>query len=485
MTRIIDITPTTHLVMSMRNQSMTPLQAVAELIDNSFDARATRVSVVINGTERFLAVHDNGVGAPDPSKLVRIGDRQRNDSSGSGRYGIGAKDAICALGTFVRVLSRRNGLATTIFADFEKITETGKWQADQSQAKTSPRHSGLTVEIGNLKKIPYAAPLVENVSNLFGPALRRGKQIEINGSLVPPPPEVEVTNRIEGEGVFRGRQYQWWAGIIPVDRASDSGWHFEFHHRCLEATTCNRSYGTNGMDIHRFYGVITLLEPEVDPHTEPSEEIKRQLWPVNKHKTSSEELEDLCEHLFPEVEGLLTQAASEYALTLEAEIADEVGKGLTDALGDLEVAKEKRTKLDEGDGEGVEPRNTGRRRRQAIKIQDGNGSIVFRGPSFSGKKFNIRFTDEHVFGRVTGDRRANVVYFGKNHPYWAANLHDRNVIYLAAMAMLAGHAATTQDENQPIMSAVVPYEAGNERFFYTFGNIAAQVAQKDALAVNA
>lgn len=475
---VIDLTPKARIFYGMRNQDMPLWAAVSELIDNSFDAKATRVDVLVDSQAKTITVKDNGKGAEDPRRIVRIGDSDE-ESNRSGRYGIGAKDAILTLGSAVHVTTTRNDLTFDVYADFAQMEATDSYSGYMSQRKARKNETGTTVKVSGLRKLIYGENITKNLAKIFTPALRRGGSISWAGWALTPDPEPEVMDRIEGQGEFNGKMYSYWAGILPSSDMSNGGWHYEFYHRRLEATSSNRSYGTKGFPIDRFYGVITLLEPIME---KIPEELK---WKVNKHKTSCEELQDLCEHIFPEIEALLQKAESEYSLTLEADLADEVGQGLTDALGDLEVAKEKRTKLDEGDGEGVEPRNTGRRRRQAIKIQAGNGSIVMRAPSFSGKKFNIRFTDESVFGRVTGDRRSNVVYFGKNHPYWAANIQDRNVVYLAAMAMLAGHAATTTDENQPIISAVVPHEASNERFFQTFGNIAAQVAQKDALAVNA
>jgi hypothetical protein len=123
----------------------------------------------------------------------------------------------------------------------------------------------------------------------------------------------------------------------------------------------------------------------------------------------------------------------------------------------------------------VEPRNTGKKRRRASKTQAGDGSIAVRDP-LSGKKFSINFADDEKFGWVTGSRKANVVYLGKLHDYWQAHAQNRDIVQCVAMSMLAGHAVTTEDAEQPIMAAVVSCDAANERFFNTLGNIASQIA---------
>ena len=173
------------------------------------------------------------------------------------------------------------------------------------------------------------------------------------------------------------------------------------------------------------------------------------------------------------------QCADEHSLTLEAAIADEVGKGLTDALSAASRLREKRAKADDEQQGTVVSANTGRKRRRAAKTQHGEGSVLGRDP-LTGKKFAIHFNDDDKFGSVTGSRQANVVYLGKGHPYWQAHGKDRDIVFCAAMAMLAGHAVTTDDPEQPIMSSVVSCDAANERFFNTLSVIALQVKRQES-----
>ena len=79
---------------------------------------------------------------------------------------------------------------------------------------------------------------------------------------------------------------------------------------------------------------------------------------------------------------------------------------------------------------------------------------------------------------MTGDRKANVVYLGRQHGYWQQHHQDTEIIRCSAMHLLAGHAITTEGTAQPIMSAIVQCDASNERFFHTVGNIASQVVSQ-------
>jgi hypothetical protein len=475
MTKEIDITPKTHAIASLRRQDMHPWLAICELVDNSIDAEASTVVVQWDPSCKCLSVTDDGVGAPNPAALVTIGDHDSEGRATSGRYGIGAKDAILALGTAAEVSVVRNGLRRVVRADFDEIRQSGRWVAreDQHEATESDATGTMVKVIGVDRKI-YLTAVSERLSKTFAPALRRGCSIVVDGQAISAPHVVRVNDRREGVGEFRGKKYSWWAGIKIDGEQVAGGWRFAFKGRTLEENSCNRSYGTDGMDIHKFYGEITLVEPD---DAEDDEK-----WLVNKHKTSADELQDLCEFIFPSIRDLLERCAEEHSLTLEAAIADEIGRGLTEALSDASRLREKRQRSDDEQPGTILPRNTGRKRRRASKTQDGNGSVTIRDP-LTGKKFSIHFSDDDKFGSVTGSRQANVVYLGKLHPYWQAHAQDRDIVQCAAMAMLAGHAVTTEDAEQPIMSAIVSCDAANDRFFYTLGNIASQISMRQETAV--
>lgn len=477
MTKEIDITPKTHILTSMARQDMPPSLAIVELIDNSLDAKGHENRVDYDVSNHVITISDDGVGAPDPSAIVTMGEHDSEGRDTSGRYGIGAKDAIMALGTAVEVVTVRNGLRRTVRADFDEILATGRWVAREDQEEVAVgTHSGTAVRICNVNRKIYPQPIADKLAATFAPALRRGKRILVNGIAVEAPAEVDVTDRVQGGGMFGLKQYRYWAGIKRDGQKVDGGWRFEFKNRVLDSTPSNRSYGTQDMDTHKFYGVITLLEPEDAEHDER--------WSVNKHKTSADELEDLCELIFPCVKELLAQAAEEHALTLESDIADEVGRQLTEALSESQMKKERRRPGTEENHPGaILPRNTGKRRRRARSTQEGDGSVTVV-DDFSGKRFSIIMVEEDDrFGWVEGNRKSNKVYLGRQHDYWQVHAKDRDLVKLSAMALLTGHALTTEDSNQPIMSAVVQCDSADQKFQLTLGNMARQVAVLEEASV--
>lgn len=463
--------PTTHMIMSMRRQDMASWLAVAELVDNCFDAKATEVRIVFDDAAKTICIADNGVGAPDPAAICTMGEHNSEGRGTSGRYGIGAKDAVLALGTAVHVKSVRLGVCRVVKCDFDVQVATGKWSLFEDDYECADRN-GTAVTVCNVLRMIKHTLLAKKLGSIFAPAIRSGSKIWCGDILCEAPDLVDVTEYRCGEGEIRGKRYSWWAGIRKDGQDVDGGWRFEFKHRCLDETSCNRAYGTEGLDIHKFYGVITLIEPDDADDDE--------LWTVNKHKTSADELQDLCEHIFPEVKDLLEQCEAEHSLSIGADVARDVGVGLTEALRNQRKREKRQSSEDCGSGT-VKPANSGKKRRRAARVSDQDGSVEEYINPVTGKRYDIKFIDDDRYGHVTGDKKANVVYLGRLHPYWQQHLGDRDVVQSAAMHMLAGHAITTEDEQQPILSVIVQDSSANSKLFKTVSNIAEMVASSTAV----
>jgi hypothetical protein len=91
--------------------------------------------------------------------------------------------------------------------------------------------------------------------------------------------------------------------------------------------------------------------------------------------------------------------------------------------------------------------------------------------------------DDDRFGWVEGNRKSNKVYLGRQHDYWQVHARNRDLVKMGAMALLTGHAITTEDSNQPIMAAVVMSECADKKFQLTLGNMARQVASREEASV--
>lgn len=459
----IAIQPLTHQIHSHKRQDMPVWLAISELVDNSLDANASVVEVQFDKDRRTVLVKDNGAGAPNPTGIVQFGYHENENRNTSGQFGIGAKDGILALGTMVTIVSRRGGVMKTVKADFDEIVQRGEWVCRLAEEECDQNESGTDISIGNVCKDFYLKSLRHRLASIFSPALRCGRRVVIDGVDIDAPGEVQLEHAVEGDGVFQGKSYRFRAGIIAPEQNVSGGWRYEFKHRTLEETSLNRAFGTGSHDISKFYGVITLIERDDADRSEK--------WSVNKHKTNAEELEALCEEIFPSVEHLLEQSAAEHSLTVEAEIEHDVAASIEEAISVTPNVREKRKSSDrDEDGEGAVPRDTGKRRRRVSSAQSGDKNLIIKG-KLNGKKFAIKFDDTNKLASVTGNRTSNVVYLGRNHPYWELYKENRDVVLGLAMAFLVGHAITT-DGDQPIMSAIVSCDSSNAAFFNSMDSIA-------------
>lgn len=459
-----DITPLPHLIKSMLNSGMAPVDAFGELIDNSFDAKATTVNVDYDAAEKVIVVADDGVGA-NAEAIVHPGMHDADGRNTSGRFGTGAKDAITCLGPMAEVVSYRGGVKRWVSVDYQECLQRGKYVARRESSKADHSLHGTTIRIMGVHKNIHIRRIADSVAKVFGPAIRGGRNVVLLGSPLIAPQLPEVEDRRDGSGEFKGKLYSWWAGILPSSSSEDGGWRFEFKHRELRQTQNNRAYGCGSKSIARFYGRISLIEPD--------DAAEDQRWGVDKHKQSAAEIEELCELIFPEIEELLEKADSEHTLEIETEIAADVSEMLNDAFKTRK--KEKRKPTDGATGIAAKPAFTGRRRTRAANVQDGEGSITHGGKSAS-KEFDIKFIEKDFFGEVVGNRKSSTVYFGKNHRYWQEFKSNLDVVAAWAMAMLAGYAVTCpEDDGQPIMSFMVQDESAAKTFFGTASQLASSV----------
>ena len=88
---------------------------LAELIDNSIDAGATKVAIVFQVEDMKLvqvSIHDDGVGMDDARMLevLRLGGHAAHSTKNIGRYGMGMKEGSFANAETVTVVSRKRGM---------------------------------------------------------------------------------------------------------------------------------------------------------------------------------------------------------------------------------------------------------------------------------------------------------------------------------------------------------------------------------------
>ncbi|WP_163786708.1 ATP-binding protein [Myxococcus vastator] len=123
------------LLESMRAIGYDTAAAVADLIDNSITAMATRVRIRFDpGSPRALALLDNGHGMDEEelAHAMRHGSRNPNDvrpEDDLGRFGLGMKTASMSQCRRLTVVTRKDGRTHGMMWDLDLVEREGDWVA--------------------------------------------------------------------------------------------------------------------------------------------------------------------------------------------------------------------------------------------------------------------------------------------------------------------------------------------------------------------
>lgn len=139
--QIIDLPPfAPSLLDSMRFIGYTLEAAVADIIDNSIAAGASKIQVFYDSTDQpRLSILDNGHGMSREELLgaMRHGSRnpaEERDVSDLGRYGLGLKTASLSQCRNLTVVALKDGSMSAFSWDLDKIHQTGKWSLMELEA---------------------------------------------------------------------------------------------------------------------------------------------------------------------------------------------------------------------------------------------------------------------------------------------------------------------------------------------------------------
>ena len=112
--------------------------SVADIVDNSIAAKATKIDITINFNPRkelTVCIADNGYGMDEEGlrNAMRYGSRKREDPASLGKFGLGLKTGSTAFCRCLSVVSRGNGDSKVRKAqwDLDYIAKTNEWKLKQ------------------------------------------------------------------------------------------------------------------------------------------------------------------------------------------------------------------------------------------------------------------------------------------------------------------------------------------------------------------
>lgn len=124
--------PGVELLESMRSVGYSFNAAIADIVDNSIAADATRIDISADAVDgEWVCIYDDGTGMRPPQarnalKLAGTRNVERGDRD-LGRFGLGLKTASLSQGRRLTVITKRDGVTTGLQWDLDFVLETGSW----------------------------------------------------------------------------------------------------------------------------------------------------------------------------------------------------------------------------------------------------------------------------------------------------------------------------------------------------------------------
>lgn len=397
-----------HVLEDKRNRPLGWHDAMAELVDNAFDADATRVEIVF-GPNKVLTVIDDGNGCGNIERMLTIADHMKSATTRLGRYGVGLKDAGCWLWGELSIETVYRGMTSFARVNWPALVKQGTWDLpDPQQSEPSAdlqRGTRLRFRRYERQK-PKLDELAAKLGYTFAPGIAQGKQVLIvgdRGKRFPcepwtPPPMTEI---VEDAFSVDGKMVSLKAGMIPADDTNPkAGFNFAYGHRNI----INSSLGSGGKSVSRICGLITLGEG----------------WRLSTNKNEicddqealGRAINERCYRLLETAEQ---QAESIYNRDLENSVTESIRNYLNE---------KKRAARDKGETEGsVDPKGTDRRVRKASKTRNRKGPIQDFGDVGS-LGFEFRDYEDGCLGTV--DLPGNRIILNGKHPRMATHRDSQN-----------------------------------------------------------
>lgn len=424
----IKFPPRPHVIESIRNTSITYAEALGELIDNSFDAGATNVAVVLQPDA--VQITDDGIGCGDLSAMLALGDHRLHEETRLGRYGVGGKNAAIGLGVLLQIKSVHQGIERMVKVDWRIIDQN--WTASETERETDD-NSGTEIRISQLlkRRIKDFDNLQGELAFKFHPAIASGRTItiahsgEVHKLIATPLPLFEES--IIEQRYLNGISFRVVAGIIAPGQPLNQRNPFiiTYGHRVLfdTAEPCFEMLASQ-----RFVAWVEL----------------EGQWPLLKHKDGLSDKDDwLYDELYDICAPLLQKVHAEGESLELAHVAAE----LTEQFGIL-IGREKRNPGEESGS--ITPMETPVKRKTAEDVHANQGDCERRNSGRSRHGIIINFAAlGDLIGKVDETRKRIHIQLNQDHPAvasWRQQRPDRSMLKLLAVALLASYKSHSDDQ---------------------------------------
>lgn len=422
------ITPETAILQALRNQSLSYKAILGELIDNSFDAGATRIRIEVVGKD--LVVEDDGDGCADLASMVTLGKHIKQAGTRLGRYGVGLKDAALWLGGPTRIRSVHGGIVRNVFIDWDHLHD---WEIpDPTEIEASPGERGTRITFhGITHRFPDGerySELVGDISYLFTPALKSGKQIVFKGKNKQPITATRfelprLEHIVDTDIVVDGKRAHVHVGVVPDGDANPRPGIAYTHGFRVIMGGGSTALGCGGKSPARISGWVSLDSG----------------WRLNKNKDGVNiDSDRLGDAVYAVIRNIVDIAARQTMSIRSAALAQKLTsmlRGMTPGTGDA-----KRDRTGEKPGT-IDQKGSGRKHRNATKAKNGESRRVV---SLGRMSIDFKSCVQPSIGEV--DLSGEFIWLAENNP-WIVRLRkeeNADALVTAAIGLFAAEDHTTQ-----------------------------------------
>lgn len=199
-TKKIEILPDRTLMPKIGQTGYSVSQAIAELIDNSIDARIEgkllTVQVVIDPQKKLLMVIDDGLGMDEETASNSIRLARSSKVNQLGEFGLGLKTACTSLGEKFEIETKRFNSNEEYMLEYDEKSwlESGDWNNYEIKIKNGAdrERSGTVIRVDKLRFNIYpnlTGKIREDLASRFAPFIENGEvQIKVNTKWCEPQP---------------------------------------------------------------------------------------------------------------------------------------------------------------------------------------------------------------------------------------------------------------------------------------------------------
>lgn len=191
------------LFYALRSMGYENTAAIADLIDNSIDAKASNIWVSVDEDLNKIFIADDGTGMSKDTlrTAVQLGGKKAHDSGTDlGKYGLGLITASLSMGRAIRIVTKKDNVYNTVLLDYDTVQKEDSfivnfYESTDSEIasfdyRTRGADSGTVLIIDKCDKLQYTSAkdlinaIEESVGEIFRVYLSEGKHIYINDSEV-------------------------------------------------------------------------------------------------------------------------------------------------------------------------------------------------------------------------------------------------------------------------------------------------------------